>query len=182
MHYGHRKLSDFLDQGCRDDVDAKLFRFLYACVISFNVLRSPYWHAMIEAIQSASKGYKSPKYDKARTVGLDKEKAKIQIALGQFTNAWNEYGVFIVSNGWTNVKGKLFINVLGVYTSGAIFLSSHDYSDPFKVDTNIARPLLKTIESIGPYNVIQFIINNAVNCKAAGAIIEDKYPNIFWSG
>ena len=32
------------------------------------------------------------------------------------------------------------------------------------------------------YNVIQVITDNAANCKAAGAIIEDRYPNIFWSG
>ena len=61
---------------------------------------------MVEAICTAPTGYKSPGYDKASTVGLDKEKAKIQNALGQFANAWNEYGVSIVSDGWTNVKGK----------------------------------------------------------------------------
>eukprot|EP00253_Pinus_taeda_P001762 PITA_01762 len=33
-----------------------------------------------------------------------------------------------------------------------------------------------------PYNVIQVIIDNAPNSKAAGAIIEDKYPNMFWFG
>ena len=52
----------------------------------------PYWHEMIEAIQTTPKGNKGPKYDKARTVGLDKEKAKIQNALGQFTNAWKNMG------------------------------------------------------------------------------------------
>jgi hypothetical protein len=80
------------------------------------------------------------------------------------------------------VKGKPLINILGVSASGAVFLSSHDYSDRFKTGINIAEPILNTIESIGPYNVIQVITNNAANCKAAGAIIEDKYPNIFWSG
>lgn len=181
MHYGHKTISKFLDIGCRDDVDAKVFRFLYACDIPFNVLQSPYWHEMIEALQTAPQGYKSPEYDKARTVGLDKEKAKIYNALGLFTNAWNEYGVSIVSDGWTNVKGEPLINVLGVSATRAIFLSSHDYSDRFKTDINIAEPLLRTLESIGPYNVIQVITDNAANCKAAGAIIEDRYPNIFWS-
>ena len=41
---------------------------------------------------------------------------------------------------------------------------------------NIAEFLLKTIETIGPYNVIQVITDHAANCKAARAIIEDKYP------
>ena len=47
---------------------------------------------------------------------------------------------------------------------------------------NIAELLPKNIEDIGPYNVIQVITNNATNWKEAGAIIEDKYPNILWFG
>jgi hypothetical protein len=129
---------------------------------------------MIQAIRSAPKGYRSFGYDKARIVGLDKEKDKIQNALGQFTNAWNEYWVSIVSYGWTNINGKPLINILGVSASGAIFLSSHDYSDRFKTVINIAEALIKTIESIGPHNVIQVITSNVANCKAAGAIIEDR--------
>ena len=115
-------------------------------------------------------------------MGLDKEKSMTQKALGQFTNSWNEYGVSIVSDGWTNVKGKPLINILGVSASGAVFLSSHDYSDRFKTDINIAEALIKTIESIEPYYVIQVITDNTTKCKAAGAIIEDRYPNIFGSG
>jgi hypothetical protein len=120
-----RTLSEFLDEGCRDDVDAKVYRFLYACAIPLNVLRSPYWHEMVQAINGAPKGYRSPGYDKARTLGLDSERAKIQGALGKFTNEWNLNGVSIVSDGWTNVKGKPLISILGVSKSGVIFLSSH---------------------------------------------------------
>ena len=64
--------------------------------------------------------------------------------------------------------------------SGAIFLSSHDYLARFKTDINIAEALIKTIESIGPYNVFQVTNDNAANCKVAEAIIEDRYPNIVW--
>ena len=67
-------------------------------------------------------------------------------------------------------------------SSGVVFLSAHDYSDRYKTGINIAQPLLETIQTIGQYNVIQVITDNAANCKAAGAIIEDKYTNIFWSG
>ena len=121
---------------------------LYEYGIPFNVLRSPYWHEMVEAIRTALAGYKRPGYDKARTVGLYKEKAKIQNALGQFTNAWNEYGVSIVSDGWRNVKGKPLINVLGVSATSAVFLSTHGYSDKFKTGMSIAELLLKNIEAI----------------------------------
>jgi hypothetical protein len=159
-----RTLSDFLDQGCRDDVDAKNSRFLYACGIPFNFLRSPYWHEIVQAINGAPKGFRSLGYDKARTLGLDKERAKIQGALGKFTHDWNLHGVSIVSDGWTNVKGRPLINILGVSASGAVFLSAHDYSDRYKTGINIADALLKTIQEIGPYNVIQVITDNLANC------------------
>jgi hypothetical protein len=84
---GRRTLSNFLDQGCRDDVDAKKIRFLYACGIPLNVLRSPHWHEMVQAINGAPKGYKSHKYDKARTLGLDRKRAKIHGSLGKIINS-----------------------------------------------------------------------------------------------
>ena len=114
----------------------------------------------------------SPGYDKARTVGLDRERAKINSALGKFTNDWSNYGVSIVFDGWTNAKGKSLINILGVSASGVVFLLAHDYSNHYKTGINIAQLLLETIQMIGPYNVIQVIRDNAANCKAAGAIIE----------
>jgi hypothetical protein len=146
-----RTLSDFLDQGCREDVDAKIFRFLYACGIPFNVLRSPYWHEMVQAINGAPKGFRSHRYDKARTLGLDRERAKTQGALGKFTNGWNLHGVSIVSNGWTDMKGRPLINILGVSASGVVFLSTHDYSYHYTTGINITDALLKTIQEIGPY-------------------------------
>ena len=152
-------------------MDSKIFRFLYACGVPFNVLRSPYWHEMVSAINDAPKGYKSPGYDKARTVGLDHEKEKITHSLIRMTSSWYEHGVSIVSDGWTNVKGKPLISVLAVSVSGAIFLSSYDYLDKFKTDINTAEPLIETIELIGPYNVVKVIIDNAANCKAMRAII-----------
>jgi hypothetical protein len=93
-----------------------------------------------------------------------------------------KWAINCIFDGWTNVKGKPLINILGVSKSGAIFLSAHDYSDRYKTGINIADALLKTIQEIGPYNVIQVITDNAANCKAVGAIIEDRYPNIFWLG
>jgi hypothetical protein len=67
-----RTIEDFLDITGREEVDAKVARFLYACGVPFNVLRSPYWHSMVKAINKAPIGYKSPGYEKARTVLLDK--------------------------------------------------------------------------------------------------------------
>jgi len=129
---------------------------------------------MVSAINDAPKGYKSLGYENVRIVRLGHEKAKISHSLSRMTNSWIEHGVSIVSDGWTIAKGKPLISVLAVSVSGAIFLLACDYLDKFKTDINIAKPLLETIERIGPYNVIQVTTDNATNCKEAGAIIEDK--------
>jgi hypothetical protein len=102
-------------------------------------------------------------------------------SLTKFTNDSNQYGVSIISNDWTNVKGRPLLNILGVSASGVVFLSTHRYSDHYKIGIHIAKALIKTIQEIGPYNVIQVIPNNVASCKAIGAIIEDRYPIIFWS-
>ena len=63
------------------------------------------------------------------STGPYRERAKIHNALGQFTNDWINYGVSIVFDGWTNVKGRALTNILGVFSSGLVFLSAHDYSN-----------------------------------------------------
>jgi hypothetical protein len=59
MHSSHRTKSNFIDRGFKDDVDAEVFKVLYACGIPFNVLHSPYWHEMVQAIHNTPNGYKS---------------------------------------------------------------------------------------------------------------------------
>ena len=45
-------------------MDSKIYRFLYACGVPFNVLRSPYWHEMVKPINGAPTRYRGPGYDK----------------------------------------------------------------------------------------------------------------------
>ena len=66
-----KTISDFLDQGGRDNVDSKVYRFLYACSIPFNVLRSLYWHEMVQAINGTPKGYRSPKQELWDLIGKE---------------------------------------------------------------------------------------------------------------
>jgi hypothetical protein len=96
---------------------------------------------------------------------LDREKTKIQRALTLFTDECGDYRVSIVSDGWTNVRNQHLINVLGVSATGAMFLATHDSSSIIASSQNISDLLLKTINDVGPSNVIQVITDNATNCK-----------------
>ncbi|KAL7184653.1 hypothetical protein ACSBR2_026741 [Camellia fascicularis] len=69
-----------------------------------------------------------------------------------------------------------------VFGGKAIFINGHDVFSKEKNATNIADLLFKAIEFVGLSNVVQVVTNNAINCKAVGAIIQHKYSHIFWLG
>jgi hypothetical protein len=74
-----RTIRDFFDTGGRDEVDAKVARFLYACGVPFNVLRSPYWHDMVRAInEKAPQGYRAPAMRKLELCYLTGKKKKFK--------------------------------------------------------------------------------------------------------
>jgi hypothetical protein len=74
------------------------------------------------------------------------------------------------------------INVLGVSATSVVFLAAHDSSSIIASPQHISDLLLKTINDVGPSNVIQVITGNAANCKGAGKIIEQVHPHIICSG
>ena len=79
-------------------MDSKIYRFLYACDVPFNVLRSPYWYEMVQAINGAPKGYKSTRYDKAKTRDLTRKVAKSIVLLEslQMIGRTMEYPLYLM--------------------------------------------------------------------------------------
>ena len=95
---------------------------------------------------------------------------------------WSTHGLSIASDGWSNLKNQQLINTMAVSGGRAVFVNGHDVSGMEKNGLNIAEFIFKAIDFVGPSNVVQVITDNASNCKAAGAIIQEKHPHIFWSG
>ncbi|KAH9308603.1 hypothetical protein KI387_036514, partial [Taxus chinensis] len=61
---------------------------VYANEVSFNVVRSPYWHEMVKSINEAHKGYKSPGYEKICTTLLDKQRKYVEISMQPIRDSW----------------------------------------------------------------------------------------------
>lgn len=95
---------------------------------------------------------------------------------------WLTYGVSIIADGLMSVKNELFIKVMAVSEHKAMLISGLDCSRDNVSSEFIAEILLKAVESVGTFNVVQILTDNAPTCKAAGRIIETAYPHIFWSG
>eukprot|EP00253_Pinus_taeda_P021704 PITA_21704 len=136
---------------------------------------------MIKAVNEASKGYKSPGYEKVRTTLLASERQSVDRQLQAIRDTWAETGVSIISDGWRDQRNRPLINVVAVCPQGAMFLKAVDCSGIEKDASFISTILIEAIESVGPHNVVQVITDNAQVCKAGGLIVEGRYDHIFWT-
>eukprot|EP01018_Ginkgo_biloba_P009837 Gb_26532 [translate_table: standard] len=147
-----RQLEKMMDVGGREDVNSRFARCIYACGISFNVVRSPYWQDMVRAINDGPKGYKTPSFEKVRTT---LKKSLVEQSIEPIRASWQTTGVSIVSDGWIDARNKPLINVIVVYPKGSMFLNAVDCNGELKDATFIANILIDAIESVGPSNVVQ---------------------------
>lgn len=172
-------VKDMFKVSARDEADAKIARFFYSCGIPFNVARSPFWKDAVKAINEAPRGYEAPSSEKIKTTLLDKERTAVDNQLSISKRDWSQHGVSIVSSGWSNVRP--LINVFAVCSGKPAFLSALDTCGEEKSTIYVADVLLKQVETVGKYNVVQILTDNTSWCQAAGKIITEKLPHVFWS-
>ena len=146
----------------------------------FHFARNPYY---ARAFKSASQlpGYVPPGYNALRTTLLQKEKSNIENLLEPIKKTWNEKGVSICSDGWSDAQRRPLINIIAVSESGPMFLKEINCEGETKDKHFIIDLLINTIQDIGPQKVVQVITDNAAVCKAARHIMEAKFWHIFWT-
>ena len=146
--------------------------------MSFHFARNPYYG---RALKSASQlpGYVPPGYNALRTILLQKEKSNIENLLEPIKKTWNEKGVSICRDGWSDAQRRPLIKIMVVSESGPMFLKAINCEGETKDKHFIADLLIKTIQEIGPQKVVQVITDNAAACKVAGHIMEAKFRHIF---
>ena len=94
---------------------------------------------------------------------------------------WAEIGVSIVSDGWGDQRNCPLIHVIAICPQGAMFLKAVDCSGIEKDASFISTILIDAIESVGPQNVVQVIMDDAQVFRAAGLLVEGRYDHIFWT-
>ncbi|XP_056696720.1 uncharacterized protein [Spinacia oleracea] len=73
------------------------------------------------------------------------------------------------------------VNIMGASGTSAVFIDSVDASGKRKDAAFVSEVFIKAIEEVGAENVVQVVTDNEPNFKAAGSIVEAKYPRIFWT-
>ena len=170
------------DMDTRNTMDALIARLFYSCGLSFNIARSPYYREAFKfAANHNLSGYVPPSYNKLRTTLLKQERTHVETLLSRTKSVWQEKGVTICSDGWTDAQRRPLINFIAVSETSPIFLRALNAQGEEKTKEYIADKLVAVVEEVGAKNVVQIITDNAANCKGAGLIVQQKYDNIFWT-
>ncbi|XP_028782171.1 uncharacterized protein LOC114738298 [Neltuma alba] len=64
---------------------------------------------------------------------------------------------------------------------GIVFIKSVDASDIVKDAQTLCNLFLEMVTFVGVDNVVHLVTDNAANYKAAGRLLTDKHPSIYWS-
>ncbi|GAV81195.1 DUF659 domain-containing protein [Cephalotus follicularis] len=166
----------------REHLDYEIVRMFYSAGLPFNLASNPYFQsAFTYAANHNIVGYLPPGYNLLRTTILQKEKANIDRLCTNIRNSWNEKGVSIVSDGWSDSQRRPLINFMAVSDGDAMFIKSVDCSGQTKDAHFIYNLLKEVINEVGYTKVVQVITDNASNCKGAGQLIEQEFPSIVWT-
>lgn len=110
----------------QEAVDAAIARFFYANGIPFNVVRSPFYTEMVQAINNAPAGYKPPMYENIRTTLIDKEKIRLEQQTTPLKRVWVSEGCSIVMDGWMDTRNRPLLNIMVTCNKGPYFLKALD--------------------------------------------------------
>ncbi|CAI9278574.1 unnamed protein product [Lactuca saligna] len=119
----------------------------YAVSLPFNVVCDESFQDVIDAIGDYGKvlGMSAPSYHNVRVTLIKEVLQDTNKFVDSFRSQWQKYGCSIMSDFWTDGKGRALINFLVNCPTGT------------------------------------FLTDNSSNYKAAGKILEEKHPKLFWT-
>ncbi|XP_039022455.1 uncharacterized protein LOC120154889 [Hibiscus syriacus] len=108
-------------------------------------------------------------------------KQSVHLIVESYRKNWSETGCTIMSDGWRDTRHRPLINFLVYCSKGISFIKSVDASDIESNAETLCNLFSEIVEIVGPKNVVHMVTDNAANYKAAGKLLCEKYPSVFWS-
>eukprot|EP00253_Pinus_taeda_P036730 PITA_36730 len=150
--------------------------------VPFNIAKTnPFYQPMFDAVAVVGPGYKAPTFVELRGPLVQDEKTECTARLAEFRASWQHTGCTVMSDGWTDQKGRTLLNFLVSCPKGTMFMKSVDASAHIKDARTLCELLDIFIQEVGPSNVVQVITDNAANYVATGKMLMERYPNLFWT-
>lgn len=129
--------------------------FWYYSDIPFNAANSPYWEYMVHAIACCGPSFKAPTFHDLRGPILEEAVEDIKKIIDEQRKIWRRKGCSILSDGWTDRRGRSLLNFLVSSSGGLVFLKSVDASAHIKNAEYLFSILQEVIEDVGVENVVQ---------------------------
>jgi hypothetical protein len=142
---------------------------------------NPFWQPMCDAIVVVGPRYKIPTFEELWGPILQEEKVDINSILAEFKKSWEISGCTVMSDGWTDRKGRSLLNFLVHCPRGTMFIKSIDASAHVKYATLLCELMDAFIQEIGVHNVVQIITDNATNYVATGRLLMERNCSLFWT-
>ncbi|XP_042519242.1 uncharacterized protein LOC122093046 [Macadamia integrifolia] len=92
---------------------------------------------------------------------------------------WDITGCTIMSDSWTDIKKRSWVNVIAYSPGGAVFLKCIECSINRLTSTFLFNEISDVIEKVGPKNVVQFISDNGSNFCSCGDMLSGKLRHIY---
>ncbi|KAM0901827.1 hypothetical protein ACQ4PT_019729 [Festuca glaucescens] len=177
-----------LNAGCfkrtsedKDRVDQHWADFFYANAIPFNVTRSRAFEIALESTGQYGPGYIPPTVHSLRLPLLAKAKTKTTQLRDKHELAWKEYGCTLMSDGWIDGRSRHLVNFLVNSPAGTYFIDSVNISSVVADKELLVDLMEKRINDIGRQYVVQICTDNGANYKAAGRVLMDRIPTLWWT-
>lgn len=147
--------------------------------IAFNVANAKAFKLILEVVESYDPHLKPSSFHELRVSLIQKEFEHTKGLLKNHEVQMNKYGCSIMSDSWTDRKGRTLINFLVNHQTGTMFVKSVDASDYAKTGDKLAELLDTFVEEMREQNVLQLIADNGSNYVVVGKILTSKDQTCF---
>ncbi|KAK6131527.1 hypothetical protein DH2020_034734 [Rehmannia glutinosa] len=110
----------------KDEVDKKLAKFFTLNNIAFNVVQKESFKEFLRAIMDYGPSYKIPSYSVLRTKLIPDVKKDVEHYVAEVKKTWTTTGCTLMSDIWSDLKHRAFINIVAYSPGGAVFVNSFE--------------------------------------------------------
>jgi hypothetical protein len=117
-------IKSMVKQKEKEEADKLVGKCLLWSDIPFNIAKNnPFYQPMFDAVAVVGPGYKAPTYEELRGPILQNEKIDCASRLEELKASWEITGCTVMSDGWTDQKGRTLLNFLVNFPGGQCLLN-----------------------------------------------------------
>ncbi|KAM0866496.1 hypothetical protein ACQ4PT_042594 [Festuca glaucescens] len=157
-------------------------QWFYEACIPFNAVTLPSFDLMLQSIGQYGEDLEGPTPYQMGGPILKKWKKRVAESFKAHRKTWELRGCTIMTDAWTDLRGRGVMNLVIHSAYGVVFVNSVDCSAVKKDGKYIFELVDSCIEEVGEKHVVQVVKDNASVNQAASNLLKAKRPNIFWNG